>query len=250
MRQPFMKGASSGRWGLVIVIHPEAFPGGKHGPVFPDQTWTLLPRSQTHCLACTNISPSHWTAHPGGGVLLLYFTNVCVFSPASLGKPPCATATCHWQGISHQDGNLGPSPKLPILGVAEPALEKTVVLAFFLAVRHKNSLSHKRLACSKLIRRAVSEKSDVFYLGLFFFNFWILHFPTECSLPYIFSHISSKKISTPDDDTHLLLHPFSSLALFACLKLLSQHFSLFTSLAYCILNVPKSLNLQSKPTLS
>lgn len=59
------KGASSGWWSLVIVIHPKAFPGGKHGTVFPDQTWTLLRDSQTHCLVCTNISASDWTARPG-----------------------------------------------------------------------------------------------------------------------------------------------------------------------------------------
>lgn len=87
------KGASSGCWGLVIVIHPKAFPGGKHGTVFPDQTWTLPRGSQTHCLVCTNISTSNWTAHPGSVVLLLYFTNVCVFLPASLGILPCFLAT-------------------------------------------------------------------------------------------------------------------------------------------------------------
>lgn len=114
------KGASSGRgWVLVIVTHPKDFPGGKHGTVFPDQTWTLPRGSQTHCLVCTNISTSNWTAHPGSVFLLLYFTNACVFLPAPLGKLPCFMATCHWQGISHQDWNLQPSPKLPTLGVSE-----------------------------------------------------------------------------------------------------------------------------------
>lgn len=113
------KGAFSGCWGLVIVIHPEAFPGGKHGTVFPDQTWTLPRGSQTHCLVCTNISTSNWTARPGSVILLLYFTNVCVFLPASLGKLPCFMATCHWQGISHEDWNLWLSPKLPALCVSE-----------------------------------------------------------------------------------------------------------------------------------
>lgn len=109
------KGASSGSRGLVIVIHPWAFPGGKHGTVFPDQTWTLPRGSQTYCLVCTNISTSDWTAQPGSVFPLLYFTNVCVFLSAPLGKPPCFMATCHWQGISHQDWNLQPSPELPAL---------------------------------------------------------------------------------------------------------------------------------------
>lgn len=119
MRQPFIKQPLPGCWGLVIVIHPKAFPGGKHGTVFPDQTWTLPRGSQTHCLVCTNISTCNWTAHPGSVFLLLYFTNVCVFLPAPLGKLPCFMATCHWQGISHQDWNLRPSPKLPALWVSE-----------------------------------------------------------------------------------------------------------------------------------
>lgn len=65
------KRASSGCWGLVIVTQPLAFPGGKHGTVFPDQTWTVPRGTQTHCLVCTNISTSDWKAQPGGVFPLL-----------------------------------------------------------------------------------------------------------------------------------------------------------------------------------
>lgn len=94
MRQSFREEALPGSWGLLIVTHPWAFPGGKHGTVFPDQTWTLPRGSQTRCLACTNISTSDWTARPGSVFPWLYFTNVCVFLPAPLGKLPCFMASC------------------------------------------------------------------------------------------------------------------------------------------------------------
>jgi hypothetical protein len=134
MRQPFRKEALPGSWAWSLllthrpslVVNMELFSQTKHGPsleVARHSVWC----AQTFWLL-------DWTARPGSVFPLLYFTNVCVFLPAPLGKPPCFMVTCHWQGISHQDWNLWPSPELPALlsfralGQGRLSLKRTMAL--------------------------------------------------------------------------------------------------------------------------
>lgn len=156
VRQPCIKDPllAAGFWSLLFIQRPSLvvnmalFSQTKQGPSLEVARHTVW-CAQTFWLLTGQLTLAESS-------LLLYFTNVCVFLPAPLGKRPCFMATCHWQGISHQDWNLQPSPRLPTLhfraqrgggsswwsgeggeGVRKVALGSSIV-AFFTAVINKS----------------------------------------------------------------------------------------------------------------